>query len=194
MLLLAHTITADMGMIPGLAFVGPAMGLPLSVLAAFVERPFYSLARVKRHTIWYSLQANLVSLGVGFVATLIAAFVTDSMRQYYALYEVWPFLAVCVSILVERWYLQARARPELVGWGWTGLGNILSAALCVGVLFLVVHMRSAFPSLRQTLRPYAGPLQIVAFVGSAALFIVSFVRPRRKTTADDVVFGEPAAV
>ena len=36
MRILANTITADMGMIPGLAFVGPAMGLPLSVLAAFV--------------------------------------------------------------------------------------------------------------------------------------------------------------
>lgn len=70
MLTLANTITADMGMIPGLAFVGPAMGLPLSVLAAFVERPFYTLAGVKRHTIWYSLQANLVSLGVGFLAAL----------------------------------------------------------------------------------------------------------------------------
>jgi hypothetical protein len=40
MLILANTITADMGMIPGLTFAGPAMGLPLSVLAAFIERPF----------------------------------------------------------------------------------------------------------------------------------------------------------
>jgi hypothetical protein len=194
MLILANTITADMGMIPGLAFVGPAMGLPLSVLAAFVERPFYLLAGVKRHTIWYSLQANLLSLGVGFVATFIAALVTDSMRQYYALFEVWPFLAVCVSILVERWYLQSRARPNFVKWGWSALGNILSAALCVGVLFLVVYLRSTFPDLRQTLRPYAGPLQIIAFVGSAVLFAVSFVRPRKKAIADVVVAGEPAAV
>jgi hypothetical protein len=194
MLILANTITADMGMIPGLAFVGPAMGLPLSVLAAFVERPFYSLASVNRHTIWYSLQANLVSLGVGFVATLIAAAVTDSMRQYNALFEVWPFLAVCVSIVVERWYLQSRAHPDVVKWGWAALGNILSAALCVGVLFLVVDLRGAFPELRQTLRPYAGPLQIFAFVGSTALFVASFIRPRKKETAPAVVVGEPAAV
>src|SRR3954454_12933729 len=154
MLILANTITADMGMIPGLAFVGPAMGLPLSVLAALVERPFYSLAGVRRHAIWYSLQANLVSLGVGFVATLIAAFVTDSMRQHYALFEVWPFVAVCVSILVERWYLQSRTRPEVVKWGWSALGNMLSAALCVGLLFLVVYLRLTFPALRRALIPY----------------------------------------
>ena len=35
---LANTITADMGLIPGFAFVGPGMGLPLSVLASFIER------------------------------------------------------------------------------------------------------------------------------------------------------------
>ena len=190
-LILANTITADMGLIPGLAFVGPAMGLPLSVMAAFVERPFYSLAGVKRHTIWYSLQANLVSLGVGFVGTLIAAFVADAMRQYDAPFVVWPFLAICVSILVERWYLQLRARPNFVKWGWSALGNVLSAALCVGVLFLVVYLRRTFPGLRQTLHPYAGPLQIIAFVGSAALFLVSFREP---ATADVVVVGEPAAV
>jgi hypothetical protein len=58
MSILANTITADMGMISGLAFVGPAMGLPLSVLASFVERPFYALAGVKHHTIWYSLRSS----------------------------------------------------------------------------------------------------------------------------------------
>jgi hypothetical protein len=52
MITLANTITAEMGLIPGLAFVGPAMGLPLSVLAAFVERPFYSLAGVRHRTLW----------------------------------------------------------------------------------------------------------------------------------------------
>jgi hypothetical protein len=188
MLTLANTITADMGLIPGLAFVGPALGLPLSVLAAFVERPFYSLAGVGRHTIWYSLQANLVSLGVGFIATLAAFFVADFMREYYAPFEVWPFLAVGVSIVVERWYLQARLRPSYVGWGWSALGNILSA----GLLFAVMFLRSALPGWRQALIPYVGPLQILAFVGSAVLFVVSFLKARDKTGADAVGVGEPS--
>ncbi len=42
--LLANSIAADAGLIPGLAIFGPAMGLPLSVLAAFIERPFVTLA------------------------------------------------------------------------------------------------------------------------------------------------------
>jgi hypothetical protein len=195
MLILANTITADMGMIPGMAFVGPAMGLPLSVLAAFVERPFYSLAGVRRHAIWYSLQANLVSLGVGFVATLTATFVTDAAGNYSAIFEVWPFFAVCVSIAVERWYLQRRARPDIVKWGWTALGNILSAALCVGILYLVVYLRVALPELRYALRPYAWPLHVFAFVGSAILFAFAFMRPGRMATgtADAAVMGQPAA-
>ena len=194
MLVLANTITADMGMIPGMAFAGPAMGLPLSVLAAFLERPFYSLAGVKRDAIWYSLQANLVSLGVGFGATLLAALVTDSMRQYRAMFEVWPFLAVCVSIVVERLYLRRRIRPGASGWGWSALGNILSAAACVGILYSVLYLRSSAPGLRQTLAPYAGSLQALALVGSGALFVVSFIRPRRTGGACDVVGAEPAAV
>ena len=192
-MILANSLTADMGLIPGLAFVGPAMGLPLSVLAAFVERPFYSLAGVRRPTIWYSLQANLVSLGVGFVATMIQIIVTDAMKRYYALFEEWPFIAVCISILVERWYLQIRLRPDRVKWGWTALGNILSAALCVGILFLVVYLRAEFPGLRRALAPYVVPLWCVAFMGSAVLFVASFILPRRKTTPDVRVVGEPAA-
>jgi hypothetical protein len=60
--ILANVITSDMGLIPGLAIAGPALGLPLSVLASFLERPFVSLAGVRRHAIWYSLQANCISL------------------------------------------------------------------------------------------------------------------------------------
>lgn len=69
--MLANTITADMGLVPGCALIGPAMGLPLSVLAAFLERPFYSAAGIKRGAIWYSLQANLISLLVGYFGLII---------------------------------------------------------------------------------------------------------------------------
>lgn len=179
MITLANTITADMGLIPGLAFVGPAIGLPLSVMAAFVERPFYTLAGLRDRTIWYSLQANLVSLAAGFFGTLIAAGITDAMREYYALFEVWPFLAVCVSVLVERTYLQRRTRPTRVAWSWTAVGNILSAALCVGILFLIVELRAAFPHLRRDLAPYTAVLQGFALVGSAGLFVTSFLMTRK---------------
>jgi hypothetical protein len=183
MLIVANTITADMGMIPGFAFVGPGMGLPLSVLAAFVERPFYSRAGVNRHTIWYSLQANLVSLLVGFAAMLLAVLLSNANP---ASLTAWPLLAVCVSIVIERWYLQRRVRPVRVSWGWTAVGNVVSAALCVGVALLVADLRSHFPGLRGVLHSYVMPLEVFAFVGSAALFVVAFLQPRKRSVAKDV--------
>ena len=184
MITLANTITADMGLIPGLAFVGPAMGLPLSVMAAFIERPFYSLAGIRHKTIWYSLQANLVSLAVGFFATFIAAALTDAMREYDALFEVWPFLAVCVSIIVERIYLQRRNRSTRVAWSWTAAGNILSAAICVGLLFLIAEMRPALPQLRRTLAPFNAGLQGFALIASGGLFLLSFLFTRIPSPPD----------
>jgi len=178
MIVLANTITADMGMIPGLGFLGPAMGLPLSVLAAVVERPFYTLAGVRRNTIWYSLQANLVSLGVGFVGTLVAAPMGDAM------YTVWPFLAVAVSIVVERNYLQRRVSPNVVIWEWTILGNMLSAALCVAILYFIVYLRNAYPAWDHRMRPYAPTIQVITFFGCAAAFAYSFLWPKAKATAD----------
>jgi hypothetical protein len=195
MLILANTITAEMGLIPGLAIVGPAMGLPLSVLAAFVERPFYSLAGVHQHTIWYSLQANLISLGVGVVATFFAAVIGDSLHHYYALFAVWPFLAVCVSIVVERAYLRYRRQRFAVRWGWTIAGNVVSAGLCIALLFLVEILQPVLPQLRQALTPYNFGLTLFAFAGSAALFFYSFVptnRSRPSRFAAPTMLSDPA--
>jgi hypothetical protein len=101
------------------------------------------------------------------------------MGSYFAIFEVWPFFAVCVSIIVERTYLQRRTRPARVAWGWTTAGNILSAALCVGLLFLIARMRPTFPQLRRTLAPVASDLQYFALFASAALFIVSILITRK---------------
>ena len=55
--LLANAIAADAGLIQGLAIFGPAMGV--SVLAAFIERPFVKRAGFGKSAIWFSLQAKL---------------------------------------------------------------------------------------------------------------------------------------
>jgi hypothetical protein len=106
--LFANVITADMGLIPGLAMFGPAMGLPLSVLAAFLERPFVTRAGFERNALWFSLQANFVSLLVGYVMTLgwIAIIIGPGGNDVLAL--LWPFCAVGLSIFTERWYRRWR--------------------------------------------------------------------------------------
>ncbi len=189
-MLLANTITAEMGLIPGLAMLGPAMGLPLSVLAAFIERPFYSLAGVTRQTIWYSLQANLISLVIGWVLVFVVAGITDALRQTYAIFEVWPFLAVAISIVIERSYLNVKVRERNVAWGWSILGNALSAGLCVGLLFYITYAKDspAYASLRYALTPITPWLHLFAFISSAALFAYSFRRTRRPV-ADESISG-----
>jgi hypothetical protein len=181
-LILADTITADMGLIPGLAFIGPAMGLPLSVLAAFLERPFYTLGGISRQTIWYSLQANLTSLLVGYAGMFIAFGIGDSLREYDAPFLIWPFCAVAVSIVVEGRYLSRRQRPNKAFWVWNSIGNVLSAAACIGLLFPISYLYARFPGWKIRLEPFNFILNASAFAGSVVLFLVAFWRTWKTTT------------
>jgi hypothetical protein len=190
---LANTITADMGLIPGLALVGPAMGLPLSVLAAFIERPFVMRSGVRRHALWYSLQANLVSLLVGYVGLFGAVVVVNAFNLSgadSALFTIWPLIAVAISAIVERSYLAARTRPVRVTWGWNILGNVLSAGTCVGLLFLVVYLRREFWESRMVLAPYQDALHIVAGLGSIGMYIAAF-RVTRRRAEDGFAVSQP---
>jgi membrane protein DedA with SNARE-associated domain len=91
---------------------------------------------------------------------------------------------VGVSILVERTYLSARAGVERVRWGWIILANVLSASACVGLLILVVYMRGEYTGLRHAVTPYHGALQILAGLGSVALFIAAFVVPGKASLTE----------
>jgi hypothetical protein len=196
--ILANTITADMGLIPGLAMVGPAMGLPLSVLAAFLERPFVSLSglRGRRDAIWFSLQANFVSLLVGYGGLLAAAIIDDAFNLWGPndpLFTVCQFVAVAISIFVERTYIAGRLRDVRIGWGWMILGNILSAAACISLLMLVGYVRQWAPELRRAVTPYHNVLQALAGLGSLALFAVAFMRTRPRAESRESSFAAVAA-
>ena len=183
--ILANTITADMGLIPGLAIAGPAMGLPLSILASFLERPFISLAGVQHHAIWYSIQANTISLLVGYVGVFAAAFIGEALPRWAPsepVFTVWPFVAVAVSILVERTYLSIRTSEFHPKWRWIIVGNVLSAGACIGLLMLVTYLREAQPGLQFLLMPYRTTLLVFAAAGSVALIAAAFAKTREPGT------------
>jgi hypothetical protein len=185
MLELANTITADMGMIPGLAFVGPAFGLPLSALSAFVERPFYTAGGVRSNTLWYSLQANLVSLIVGLPLCIMFGLLMSILGLQAsddAFFLAWPAVAVACSIVIERTYVARRAGAGAsnVSWVWSAVGNIVSAAICVAILFAVVSIRETHPEIAHAVTPVNTELTVIAFGGSAALFVASFIVPRKR--------------
>lgn len=169
--ILANVLTADMGFLPGLAMIGPAFGLPLSVLAAVLERPFYSRAGIGRWAIWYSLQANLASLLVGYLLLPIAVI---------ALYNVGPLwlpVSIFLSIIVERKYLQWRTRSLGFNGGWKHVtwANIFSALALVGVLLLSTPFDTS--QNRYALFPYKGLLIGVGLGVSAVAFAVAFIIP-----------------
>lgn len=173
--LFANSIAADAGLIPGLAIFGPAMGLPVSVLAAFIERPFVTRAGFGKSAIWFSLQANFISLLVGYVATMVVIPFVMGPSSAFAL--AWPFVAVGISAVTERQYLNARLSPTIVPWTPIVVANIISALLCVTVLLVTEFVRGRNPYLEFQLRPYEMPTTVAVVASSLALFFGSFFVP-----------------
>lgn len=170
--LFANSIAADAGLIPGLAIVGPAMGLPVSVLAAFIERPFVTRAGFGKSAIWFSLQANFVSLLVGYVATLVV--IPFVMSPYISIGYAWPFVAVGISVVTERQYLNARLNPSRVPWLPIATANVISAVSCIAVLVLAVNLRNMNRRWAMELEPFEGLLTVIAAVFSLVLLVGSF--------------------
>jgi hypothetical protein len=182
--ILANTITADMGMIPGCALISPALGLPLSVLAAFLERPFYTLGGISRKTIWYSLQANLVSLLVGYVGLFAAILIGDASNLDFEIpFSIWPICAVAVSIIVEGRFLARRQQPNRVFWMCDSVANVFSAAVCVGILFPTEYVYTRFPRWKGMLEPWNLTLNVFAFIGSILVYLLAFLKTRSAKTA-----------
>jgi hypothetical protein len=172
-LVFANSIAADMGLIPGLAVFGPALGLPLSVLAAFLERPFFSLAGVRTNTIWYSLQANFVSLLVGYIATMVV--IPFVMSPIVAFVMLWPFVALAISVATEWKYIQFRNPSHRIAWEPVAVGNVVSAAVCIATLFLVQWLRSQLPRVSISLRAYEDAMTTAVAVVTVGLFVASFI-------------------
>lgn len=171
--LLANSIAADAGLIPGLAIFGPAMGLPLSVLAAFIERPFVTRSGFERNAIWFSLQANFVSLLIGYFATMIVIpLVMSPSGGLVGL--VWPFLAVGISISTERLYLTIRLRHGVVPWTPMTWGNIISALTCIAVMVIAATLRDAAPQLSVDLREHETAMNVGVAIASLLLLVGSF--------------------
>lgn len=175
----ANAITADMGMVPGFAPAGPGLGLPLSVLAAFLERPFYSQAGVEHRALRYSLQANFISLLAGIVGIFVfAPLVMSPAGSTFGLLV--PIAAVGISIFVEGNCLRSTIRPAKLDGIWVVLANIFSAGICIMVMVAVRAIRDDFPVFARQFQPFETPLGIGLTVVCLVVLLGSFYDPSAK--------------
>jgi hypothetical protein len=178
---LANAIAPSAGFFPGFLPLALWMALPASVLAAFLERPFVTRAGVVQDALWYSLQANLLSLALGYL-TLPAA-----LAAIYAIPPLWSMVAVSVSIYSEGWYYRWRALRGCgpLRWRWVVLGNICSSLVLLSLPLAATAIKEAKPSLAWELEPYHDTLLWGSAAASVLLFGISWVVPTVRRRGKD---------
>jgi hypothetical protein len=194
MSILANTITADIGLIPGFGIIGPLFGLPLSIMAAIIERPFLTAAGMVRYTVWYSIRANVLSLLIGYPLVLVAAALANASE---GLLVLWPFIAVAISTNIERAYLSTKIERgnAKLPWGSVLAANAVSALVCL-LLLVPVYLLDTY-EVKQALRPYQTMLSIVLGMICVAAVIGSIAVPavgvRSRESASSTSFPPAAA-
>jgi len=170
-----NMISPVAGFFPGFFVMSPLLGVPATLVAAFLERPFVSLSGVKRHALVYSIRANLISWFAGAVLLVFAGpiiFYADS--PLILLYFV---AIVALTIYIEGSYLSSVARRYGGGirWGWIIAGNLLSSFALVFIGYTSVAWGEADPLLASRVAPYVN----IALAALSVVVLIFGLWPRR---------------
>ena len=152
---------------PGIITVGLGYAFPASLLAAFLERPFVTLAGIRQHSLVVSLRANFLSTLVGILLTPIG---------YPALYVIgplWCLVAFAISCVIETCYLR-RFRAELRV-GWIVAGNAVSSGFLMAIPPIAFELGTHHYSLVLFLKPHQIWLEGTTSLASLVFFVMSFV-------------------
>jgi hypothetical protein len=142
------------------------------VLAAFLERPFVSWAGVKEHTLWCSLQANLVSLVIGYITMPLGIYAICTIGP------LWSIIAVAMSVISEGWYYRWRCgEGASVPWVPVVAANVFSSFVLVFLPGITLVIKEANLTLELNLAPFQDALLWGSVGGSGILFIASFFVP-----------------
>ncbi len=168
----ANSIAPTAYFMPGMIPWMFGMAVPASVLAAFLERPFLSWAGVKHHVLWYSLQANLVSLVIGYITMPVGIY------AIYTIGPLWSIIAVAMSVISEGWYYRWRCdEATSVRWGPIVAANVFSSFVLVCLPGITLMIKEASPTLEMNLAPHQDALLWGSVGGSGVLFVASFFVP-----------------
>jgi hypothetical protein len=140
MWVLANTISPTLVTIPGFGLIGLHVAFTLSVLAAFIERPFVSDAGVSRLALCASLRANFYSTLVGLLCTPVAFVVLAAPP----LILVWWPVAIWLSYRVEH---RCYDKPFLTGGAAARRAPIFWGNVVSNLVFLVILIVTPHPSV-----------------------------------------------
>ena len=163
----ANSISPYAFFLPGLSWLSPVYAFPISLLAAFLERPFLSRAGIRHRPLVLSLRANLVSTLAGFLVLPVGLCVIAWLGT------VWCVAAVLISCAVEIWFLQRFSgqpfRPRWIVWG-----NVVSSLVVIALPPVAAALRESYPQLHYLMQPYRESLYWFALVTSLLVFGGSF--------------------
>ncbi len=191
-MLLANTLAPWLPFTPGFSAFNFELAIPMTLLAAVIERPFLTAGGLGRWTLARSIQANLCSTLIGVLTVLPATALAYTIGPF-----VWP-IAVTLSVLVERIFL-TRTGPgddRVLRLGWVVGGNLVSSPVLWIIPFAVFAIQDASPNVRSALAPHKGWLRL-STVGASGIAILSACimpfladsQPRARETATTATAG-----
>ncbi len=165
---MANGMSPIAGFWPGMFLLSPLLGIPATLLAAFLERPFVTAAGVRRYALALSIRANLLSWAVGAVIVFVL-FAMDS----YGVLGIYFFASVPLSIWIEGSYLRRAAaqRGDTADWGMIVLANIVSGTALMVIGAFAISLGENDPLLGWRLRPYQVPLMVIGGAMSLAIIV-----------------------
>lgn len=166
-MMLANTLAPWLPFSPGFSAFSFDLAIPMTLLAAVIERPFLTAAGITRFTLARSIQANLVSTLLGVLTVLPAVALV-----YVVGPTVWA-IGVILSVVVERGFLKQSGpaderSPRL---GWIVIGNVVSSLTLWIIPFVVFAIQDADPTVRTALKPYEFWLRLMT-VGASGIAII----------------------
>ena len=164
----ANGMSPIAGFWPGMFLLSPLFGIPATLLAAFLERPFVTAAGVRRYALAQSIRANLLSWAVGAVIVFLL-FGMDSMVAM----GIYFWTSVPLSIWIEGSYLRRAAarRGDTADWGMIVFANIASGAALMVIGAIAISIGENDPLLGWRLRPYVTPLMLIGGAMSLAIIV-----------------------
>ena len=180
-----HSYASFYACLPGLTMVGLHAGFALAILAAFVERPFVTRAGVRTGALWFSLQANLISVLLTSVAGVVVMGLAWGPNGDMILFA-WMAAALGLTTLVEHAWLSRKRDAEVpqLRWGWVLAGNLVSAAVGFAMPFLRSIFETDTYRYIYGIQKWRDWISLATWTGVAVVFVLAFTLAPRIAALD----------